>query len=380
MKLLAIFIVTLTLLTGCARLNSIYRTPDFKDGESTLVDVKQRAIISSVNPHYPTQNKAEQKYIICAEPSPDALSAYASEIALSASVPEKVKAEFATAFQESAAFVGLRTQSIQLLRDTQYRLCESYRNGAIDEAEYGILSRRFQKYMVALLAIEQLTGTVKAPPVTIATESAAAASTAISSILEQMDAIDERILSKEAKKVANNASIEEKKGKKEGASAEVQKTLDKEIKLLEDENSLLDKSIENHTASKATLSENLKNLKATSVSGKGTVEVGNLTTYDFDAGSVASVADNIENITTSILDTDDFIQLCFAHMRSNKNLNPKLVSACEDRLEEVNKFQKETARLLGRLIDKGEFDLAVKLVNEYPQQTLLKASGAGFNP
>ncbi len=61
---------------------------------------------------------------------------------------------------EAAANIGLRTQTIQTLRDGFYRVCEAYMNG-LSEEQYSIMLRRFQTNMIALLAIEQLTGAVK---------------------------------------------------------------------------------------------------------------------------------------------------------------------------------------------------------------------------
>lgn len=87
--------------------------------------------------------------------------------------------------QESAGFVGLRTQSIQLLRDGFYRLCEGHMSGAIDENQYNILMRRYQKFMVALLGLEQLTGTIRVPPITISTQGIAEAAQSIESMRKQ---------------------------------------------------------------------------------------------------------------------------------------------------------------------------------------------------
>ncbi|MCI5135993.1 MAG: hypothetical protein D3920_13190 [Candidatus Electrothrix sp. AW2] len=125
------------------------------------MDIKQRAVLVS---------KQNNMIKICAEPSPDALSAYAAELAGKANLPESTAAQFAASFQEGSAFVGLRTQSIQLLRDSLYRLCEGYMSGALDKEEYNLLTRRYQRYMVGLLAVEQLTGALRSPAVVINTD------------------------------------------------------------------------------------------------------------------------------------------------------------------------------------------------------------------
>lgn len=183
-------------LAGCGNFNSVYRELKVDEGSGAMVDIKQRAVIASIHETM-KEGKAEKKTIVCAEPSPDALSVYAAEIAAEGSVPEKVQAKLSAAFQENAAFVGLRTQSIQLLRDSLYRLCEGYMSGALNELQYQNLFRHYQKYMVALLAIEQLTGTVRPPTVTVSSESLAETVKLIAVKREELSKIEEKISSLE---------------------------------------------------------------------------------------------------------------------------------------------------------------------------------------
>ena len=159
---------------GCANFNSVHRELTVSEGVGALIDIKQRAIF--------VLKKATPSgdVIVCAEPSPDSLSAYAAEIAAKAELPNGVAAQLSGAFQESASFTGLRTQSIQLLRDSQYRICEAYMNGAISTSQYDLLARRYQKQTVALLAIEQLTGAFRSPSVTVNTIGSAEAARSIS--------------------------------------------------------------------------------------------------------------------------------------------------------------------------------------------------------
>lgn len=146
----------------------------------TYVDAKQRAIIAKVR-EVETTEKVQQytkngkdtqkttqsvkyKHAVCAEPSPDALSAIAASQGILISKAD-FEAALNNAVSESASSIGLRTQSIQLMRDSMYRLCEAKLSGTISDASYETLIRRFQSSMVAVLAIEQLTGVVKAAPV-----------------------------------------------------------------------------------------------------------------------------------------------------------------------------------------------------------------------
>lgn len=152
-------------LAGCGNFMSIHRENDISpsgDGGArlTLADAKQRAVISS--------RKAAGQTVVCAEPSPDVMQALAASNSL-AFTDEKRTAQIANQLSDSAANIGLRTQSIQLLRDGMYRLCEGYAGGALTATEFSSLQRRYQNLMLGLLAIEQLTGAVSGPQTAITT-------------------------------------------------------------------------------------------------------------------------------------------------------------------------------------------------------------------
>ncbi len=147
-------------LAGCADLttyNNVRSTEPPAGGVTvTYVDAKQRAVFTS-------KSKDATGYArTCAEPSPDALSA----IAASQNLGTKDISE-AFNLSEGAGSIGLRTASIQLMRDEMYRACEMYLSGAISESTWMSMHRRSQSLMVAVLAIEQLTGTVKAQQIAL---------------------------------------------------------------------------------------------------------------------------------------------------------------------------------------------------------------------
>lgn len=120
-----------------------------------FVDIDHRAIIVD-------KSVGNADFLVCAEPSPDAMAA--NSLLLSGKIPlsGQKMSEIEAGKNESHSFVGLRTSSIQLLRDFNYRLCEQTLNGGITPREAALLLRRNQRYIVALLAIEQLTGAVAA--------------------------------------------------------------------------------------------------------------------------------------------------------------------------------------------------------------------------
>ena len=60
---------------SCANLNSIYRDFSVHDGNGALIDIKQRAILADSRTETGKEGQQFQHTIVCAEPSPDALSA-----------------------------------------------------------------------------------------------------------------------------------------------------------------------------------------------------------------------------------------------------------------------------------------------------------------
>lgn len=171
------------LISGCANLFTSTKDIDFSK-HSYALDVKQRVVFATDLDVY---GDGRTTRIICAEPSPDALATIsataganvATELAKNASKRTEVETSedasrasasqsVSAALAEQGAFVGLRTQSIQLLRDTMYRLCEGYAAGAIQPSEFAAMQRRYQSTMMGLLAIEQLTRPVVAAQVALA--------------------------------------------------------------------------------------------------------------------------------------------------------------------------------------------------------------------
>lgn len=157
LRILSVLGITL-IFYGCgANFTSIYRTytPDPKTGINTaIIDAKQRAIIST-----PAKTDDRSVYL-CAEPSPDALSAISSTFSSSFGFGQpnvQAQAALAAAVQEAAAQLGIRNATIQLLRDGLYRQCEAYMNGLIKQGDYHQIANKYINAMVTLLAIEQIT-------------------------------------------------------------------------------------------------------------------------------------------------------------------------------------------------------------------------------
>lgn len=153
-------LLALTVATsGCAYLTT-YNRPIDLNGGSVAMDVKQRVVFSQIRKGNTDLNRPD-RVVVCAEPSPDALTVLAVSGGLAVSNGDNI-ANASAGVAESGAFVGLRTQSIQLLRDAMYRLCEGYASGAVGDSDFAAMQRRYQSTMMGLIAIEQLTRPVVA--------------------------------------------------------------------------------------------------------------------------------------------------------------------------------------------------------------------------
>ncbi|SMC24254.1 hypothetical protein SAMN02745857_01792 [Andreprevotia lacus DSM 23236] len=130
--------------------------PYGKDVHAISLDIKQRMVFFKDG-------------VVCPEPSPDAISAAFSELDLNGTVENAAaKGIIGAAYRsgENAGYVGLRTTSVQLLRDSLTGICLAYLNTG-DKTEYQIQLRRHQRLLLGLLAIEQYTQAVKAEAVVL---------------------------------------------------------------------------------------------------------------------------------------------------------------------------------------------------------------------
>ena len=286
LRLPVVVFVVAAFATSCASLNTAYREFNVGDGSGALIDIKQRAIVVSEI----DEGDGYSRRIVCAEPSPDALSAYAAQFAAEGGSGE-IGVAIAAASQEGAAFVGLRTQSIQLLRDAFYRACEGYMSGALSAPQFDILTRRYQRYMVALLGIEQLTGAVRAPTVTLAPEGQAEASQSLAAMRAQIQSIDSQIASKEMDAGA------------EGLSEEKKATINAEIAELKKDRAAVEKGVQNARGVAAGGA-----LNAT-VSGVGLIGQRSDQTIE-------KISETVGDIVRIVLNTDDLNAVCLASLSS----------------------------------------------------------------
>jgi hypothetical protein len=219
-----VLLLTAALFSGGASLTSVWWSTDLPakgdgNGRAIHLDAKQRLALAS----------AGEVPKVCAEPSPDALSAFASAIGLGVTLPNQASASLAQALQETSASIGLRTQSITLMRDSMYRLCEAYFNRAINQPQMVSLLARSQDLTVTVLAIEQLTGAVVANQVGLGGNANASASANLVGNQQLLDAARANQAAREADQTAVLADLDKKKAEQKRISddlASIQSKLD----------------------------------------------------------------------------------------------------------------------------------------------------------
>lgn len=179
MRRIVICLLGALLLSGCAEGSSIYHlrsvkaksasksedaVPNESSGESgRSVRWKQKASILTVDAKQ-RNVLINSKLQMCAEAAPDVFSAINAAAALEADVASK-SGKASASIAETVGTIE-RTQTINLLRESMFRTCERYLNGAIGPAQLVVQAARDQRAMVKILAIEQLTRTAR-PPSTI---------------------------------------------------------------------------------------------------------------------------------------------------------------------------------------------------------------------
>lgn len=329
-------LIILIALSGCANFNSIYRPLDTSSGQGALIDIKQRAIIAGKRVGSTGSN---EQLVVCAEPSPDAMASYAAEVAAKS---EKAGVELATAFQEGAAFTGVRTASIQLLRDQLFDNCIGFMNGALTPSQYELRARRYQRHMVAYLAIEQLTGAIRPPAVALLGASSASNSKNLNAIAQEIGLAEDEL-------AKLNATSED------GMNQQEKDTLARKKKLW--------------MSIKDDLEASLKGAKASLASG------GVTATFQSEGAQGKQTESNVETVTSAvkkiasdILLADDSPQVCLILMQTEKFDNEDLRGFCTDALAATNKLKFARAKLVESIANRIKMakttNEALKLIKE----------------
>lgn len=142
-------------ITGCSSfgIDGFMQNSRTIKAEERLLLVTDKANTESQN----DSNSTPRRRVVCAEPSPDAMTALATSGSLTGSYMEQVDVSLAFAFSQSISELGERTPVIQMLRDSLYRACEANMNGLLSDKNYKDILNYFDIYSMTLLAIEDLT-------------------------------------------------------------------------------------------------------------------------------------------------------------------------------------------------------------------------------
>lgn len=177
-----------SLLGGCASSTGRITTIPMQNGATaTATSAETRLVFSATNQRSTPEHPTPSAVITCAEPSPDIAKIASEAFSASANASGQLFGNRQTdasvalghARAEQAAELGQRLATVQLVRDTLYRACEAYANGAIDETMYAIITSRFDDLMVALFAEQMAQGGQS--PEAILLSNANGSATAISS-------------------------------------------------------------------------------------------------------------------------------------------------------------------------------------------------------
>lgn len=172
-----LIVMTIAVLSGCANFNSVGRSSSLGGGSysenvAIHLDAQQRVVLSKGNMEK-----------ICSEPSPDAMAAYAAALGLGVQIPRIGGGSLAQGGSSSIADIGLRTQTITVMRDALYRICEASMNGTINEYHMPPLLVRGMDLTAVVLATEQLTGAVAASQAALVASAKASATASGSEML-----------------------------------------------------------------------------------------------------------------------------------------------------------------------------------------------------
>jgi hypothetical protein len=170
----------LLLTAGCTtRTLDVFEEPN----DLVIVGAKSRHIATLAVDPRSELGHVRPKKVICAEPSPDTVSALAQSItaafqaAAQAQQPQTqnqvagaAAGQFGKSVSEGLIQMTERTQTIQLLRDSLYRACEAYANGALSDTAYALLLSRYDDTMVTMLTAELAAGAFGRTPGAISSE------------------------------------------------------------------------------------------------------------------------------------------------------------------------------------------------------------------
>jgi hypothetical protein len=313
-------------LSACgANFNSIGRRTTLPSNQQAAIhlDAQQRVVMVGRNGVY------------CAEPSPDAMAAYAQAAALGVSIVGKGAGSGAGSSQSDISDIGLRTQSITLMRDALYRLCEAGANGQLTDISQTQLMARSQDLTAVVVAVEQLTGAVAANQSLLTGTSNASSSASLISDAAQLDAARKNLTKKNEELTAaitardtqqtvvtnQTATVAAAQGRVDSPPAgadpvALQKTLQDEKTALQREQGKLDVAISKVIDAQKAVDDaqqvvntiEAKNSAALTSATASTTGSGQFSTpvqrVQLDKASSEKIAASVEGMVTAVLNKD----------------------------------------------------------------------------
>lgn len=160
MKSALVISTSITALLGLSACNRF----DIDSGRSQILGGEQRALLVKNGANGPygsgdggkTYLGSEAHPLVCAEPSPDAISTAALTAAISADVAGQGRGAAGVSYGESAASIAARTAAVQVLRDIEYRACEALMNGVVGPQHYNQILAASVYTTIGLVAVDGL--------------------------------------------------------------------------------------------------------------------------------------------------------------------------------------------------------------------------------
>jgi hypothetical protein len=360
---LALLLLTALLLLSSAGCGLRY----LGESQALLTAVDQRVIVTS--PAQLAGGRNVPKQILCAEPSPDVAKALSESFNISGALdavargrelPVEGALQAATAISrtraEALAQLTNRLATIQLLRDSLYRACEAYSNGALSETTYAIILSRFDKLMVTMLTGELVAGNFGQSLAVLGTSAAGASHSAVTKVAqdankvaESQKAVDDARVELETKRTAQADAV---KALSECAPANTncreqnQKVVNDRQKETAAAHDKLVTALVNAMGDVAAAASS--NAAVLIAQGVGAVPSGHATNAQ---GDTAKTLETIQRKFLENINADPLIVACLTAFDRGRSsaLGQELITFCNDNFSGVLRAQQDLLR--AKLID-----------------------------
>lgn len=338
-------------LTACADLFTVGRvteipsrgTSETQPARAIHLDAQQRLVIATA-----------QGY--CAEPSPDAIAAYATALGFDLDLFGQNPASLTQALKNDAASIGLRTQSVTLMRDILYRMCEASHNGHLSDTEVTAFLRRSQDLIAVVLAIEQLTDAVAAKQAILTPSAEASASANLVSNHQLLDQMEKDVQEKEKDVAEKKEVVEEKKAAVNDAQSKLDEATDskkqeaerafseaeEQVKTAEDELEAAKKRLKEakkvRDTIKALRDAALANAKAETTGTGQSSPVIRLN--PLSGRATEAVADAVENMVKKVLNKSDMPDVCLSYLINSEKEIKKIQEQANQAIKAISAIGK----------------------------------------